>query len=267
MSEVIVYHEAAVVEHRNDVQFGRQEIELIKRMCEAGNEPLTDVELQIFIHAAQRKGLDPLINQVYARKQQGKMTVQTGIDGYRLIADRTGLYDGPDGPYWCGADGEWKDVWLSNEPPSAAKFTVYKKNTTRPFTAIANWDAYAQRKRDGDLNTFWNTKGPLMLAKCAEALALRMAFPAELSGIYTDDEMAQASNGAPAKTNGVTQAQMKKVQVLFNEAGITDRTERLTLCSTVIGREITSANDLTKDEAGRLIEYLENVPKDEADNA
>ena len=118
------------------------------------------------------------------------MAIQTGIDGYRAIAARTNEYDGQEGPFWCGEDGLWRDVWLPKEPPRAAKVLVYRKGVSRPSPGIAHLKGYAAYKDDGKtLAAKWGQMPEHMLAKCAEALALRKAFPEELSGINTDDEM------------------------------------------------------------------------------
>ena len=165
-------------------------------LAQLGVQKATDADLAVFFHQAQRTGLDPFAKQIYMIERQGKQTIQTGIDGFRLIARRTIDRTHEDFGYrptlWCGRDGQWRDVWLEQEPPAAAKVVVVRGG--QEFDAIALFDSYAGRKRDGNLNSMWATQGAHMIAKCAEALALRKAFPQDLSGLYTADEMAQADN-------------------------------------------------------------------------
>ena len=142
-------------------------------------------ELRLFAYACQRTGLDPFSRQIYAIKRGGKLTIQVSIDGLRSIAERTGQLDGSQS-YWCGSDGDWVDVWLDSKPPAAAKTIIHRKGCAHPFSATA---------RFADFNAgqgLWSKMPSVMIAKCSEAQALRRAFPADLSGVYSTDEMDQA---------------------------------------------------------------------------
>lgn len=148
------------------------------------NAPKAD--LAVFLHYAQRTGLDPFARQLYMIERGGRYTIQASIDGLRIVAQRSGEYAGQVGPFWCGDDGEWIDVWLDTKPPVAAKVGVMRKGFNEPLWAVAKFDSY-------NVNTpIWRKMPDTMIAKCAEALALRKAFPNDLSGIYTTEEMEQA---------------------------------------------------------------------------
>lgn len=184
----------------------------VAALRQIGAEEANDGDLQVFFHQCQRTGLDPFARQIYliGRKSRGQMkyTIQTGIDGFRLIASRTGQLDGYEDTLWCGEDGKWTDVWLKRTPPAAAKVTIIRNGARYP--AVALFTEYAGTNYNGELTQMWASKGALMLAKCAEALALRKAFPQDLSGLYTSDEMQQANNGQEAAPAPRQQAQSSR---------------------------------------------------------
>jgi len=180
------------------VPFDHTKIELIKRQIAKG---ASDDELKMFLYQCQRTGLDPFSRQIYAisRKEKDKasgnwvtkMSTQVSIDGLRLIAERTGKYAGQLGPGWCGTDGAWVDVWLKPEPPSAARVGVLRNDFKEPVYGVALYTEYVQ-SYEGKPMGLWAKMPALMLAKCAESLALRKAFPQEMSGIYTSEEMSHS---------------------------------------------------------------------------
>ncbi len=204
----------AVVEPHQPARqrFDQEQIALIARTIAPG---CSNDELALFVKVAERTGLDPFAKQIHALKRKVKnpdtdrweerLSIQVGIDGFRLIAERTGQYEGRLGPYWCGEDGEWginqdgkPKPWLNASPPAAALVGIHKRGWREPLWAVARYTSYVQTVRDGGPNKMWATMPDGQLGKCAEALALRGAFPAELSGIYTEDEMGQAHNPTPA---------------------------------------------------------------------
>lgn len=197
---------------QDQTEWTSQQVAALKQLNVSND--VTQADLAIFLTQCKRTGLDPFSRQIYmiGRKQKGetKQTIQVGIDGLRSIAHRVAqqcheTFSMSD-TLWADKRGVWHDVWLAPEPPSAAKVSV--KRGDGVFSAVAIFKEYAPIY-NGNIGGMWRDKPALMIAKCAEALALRKAFPTDMSGIYTDDEMASAKDEAetvkPTKTTESTQ--------------------------------------------------------------
>src|ERR1051325_6605851 len=168
----------AVLQVAGEAGWDANKVQLIK---DTVAKETTDDELMLFMMTAKRTGLDPFARQIYCIKRNDRMlgrkvaSIQTSIDGYRLIADRTNKY----------APGQ-EPIYRYTDDGHLISATSYVKKlaggTWHEVAATAYYDEYAQE------TPLWKRMPRNMLAKCAEALALRRAFPAELSGLYTSDE-------------------------------------------------------------------------------
>ncbi len=188
-------------------RFNQEEMQVVRETIAPG---CSDAELLLFAKVCERTGLDPFARQIYALKRKVKddkgnwverMNLQTSIDGLRVIAERSDDYRGQRGPEWCGEDGAWQSVWLKETPPAAARVGVLRQGFDEPVWAIALYREYVQKKADGSPSRMWQEKPSLMLAKCAEALALRKAFPNDMAGVYTEEEVPAATDGERVMTD------------------------------------------------------------------
>lgn len=149
-------------------------------------------ELELFANICQRTHLSPEMKQIYpvprwdAKLGKEVFSFQVSIDGFRLIAERTGRY----------APGR-ENTYTYNDKDELISATAFVKKQTADGTwhevaYTAFFKEYVQLKKDGTPSKFWKDMEHVMLGKCAESCALRKAFPADLSGLYTVEEMSQA---------------------------------------------------------------------------
>lgn len=190
------------------IEFKPEQVQLIKNTIA---KDASDDELKLFLYQCQRTGLDPMTRQIYFMKRGGKVTIQTSIDGFRVIAERSGDYAGQDEPAFIKTD----------EGELYCKVTVYRfRGETRYPAAVgvAYWKEYCPQAGQ---DFMWKKMPHTMLAKVAEALALRKAYPQDLSGLYTGDEMNQAVPNIDNKRDEVDEGDKNQLRHLVNSSDMT----------------------------------------------
>lgn len=157
-------------------------------------------DMLFFLNVAKKLSLDPSLKQIYpvyrwdSRLGRERMIIQTGIDGFRLVAQRSKQYGGQDDAVFK-VEEVFNPVTGETNKQLVAVVTVYKVvgNTRMPVVASARWDEYAQKAKDKQGKEYfiglWSSMPYNQLSKCAEALALRKGFPQDLSGLYIPEEL------------------------------------------------------------------------------
>lgn len=167
-----------------------------------GLDKTPDADRIAYLHICQRLGLDPWAKEVFligrndsTQPSGKKWTVQTGIDGFRTMAQRTGRHRGETDPQWCGPDGEWRNIWSETTPPFAARAGVRVADPVSGVVfeqwAVCHYTEFVPIYQGRPMG-LWPTKARHMLAKCAKAQAYRAAYPREAAGVYGHEEMHQA---------------------------------------------------------------------------
>jgi hypothetical protein len=168
MSTDLITHQQASTALTIDADqssFSTQQVAVLRHL---GVDGADEGDLDVFFHVVKRTQLDPFARQIYMigrntydQRQDRwvtKQTIQTGIDGYRLIgrraADRARVKISVSAPEWAHLDGTWRPVWVRDwGMPVAARVTITRDG--EPFTGVGLFDEYKQTKRNGELTSMW----------------------------------------------------------------------------------------------------------------
>jgi phage recombination protein Bet len=144
---------------------------VIRTLKETVARDLTDSEFRLFAEHCKGTGLNPFKKEVWAIKAGGRLQIMTGVNGYLAIANNHPQYDG-------------MTVEVDNdEKPTKAVCKVYRKDRKHPAEGVALMREY------GKDTPIWRQMPRVMLTKVAKSIAIREAFPQELNGTYTAEEM------------------------------------------------------------------------------
>ncbi|MCA4997150.1 recombinase RecT [Tsukamurella tyrosinosolvens] len=234
-------------------EFTPEQREHLKQL---GIDDAPDADLAVFFHYCANTQLDPFLKQIYMigrrtkvggyrgepERWETKYTIQVGIDGFRILGNRIAKAQGRGYPVprheYCGFDGEWRDVWLDpSQPPAAAKGIVTVDGIE--FAAVVAFSERAQTRNTQNgqaLTGQWATQPAWMLSKCAEAAAWRMAFPADMGGIFEDAEVPEVVDGEvepPKQASTPEQVASNTAAAALTDDEITDVLKQIEQFTTV----------------------------------
>lgn len=260
--EVAIVEEASITpaEIRDgQIIFTQKHIALIKSQIAP---TATQSEFELFLMMARRMRLDPLLRQLYFIKYKDKVSYVTSIDSYRIIAHRTEQFAGTDEPMYT------YDPSAQNKKPTHCSIVVYRlvQGIRCGFAAKVKFSEYDTNQNN------WAKMPETMIAKVAEAHALRKAFPQDLAGVYTQEEMDQAGT-TPAQISGqpqtppvkmMTEMQKQNIISLLKQKGQTKEDIHRYM---EINFKTTDSSKLTLEQANRIINVLSQLPDPQVDEA
>lgn len=227
----------------------------------------SQAELEFYVAWCRLRQVDP-VSQAFVIKQGGRLVPGVTIAGMRAIAQRTGRYGPQDGPYWMDDAGDWFNVWTDDTPPTAARVGVKQTDWDDYTYGVATWREFGAAKAQQSFSP-WKTQPANMLAIRAEANALRRAFPADLAGMYTKEELGEqreeqvdtdtgeiTNEPIPIKGKKMSATQAQKIARLLQEADIQGEAKNQLLASCA---GTTDYKRITEDGARKVITELERV--------
>jgi phage recombination protein Bet len=223
------------------IKITRGEIELVKRTIFIG---ANDDELRLFFYECRRRGVHPMDRLIYpvARKdKEGNrhVTFQMGIDYLRAAGEETGRYIGQKTVQYGPLIKQVTDEGEISVPEWAEAFILRKDAETGEIAEIPHRVRWAEYYPGQKLGHMWRKMPFNQLAKCAEAGALRKAFPRKLGGLYLNEEMEQAeavpftpiqmpqekkqsSEKSPTNRDTISEAQAKRFYAIAKSTKATD---------------------------------------------
>jgi phage recombination protein Bet len=172
------------------------EIEMLKQTVAKG---ASDEEFKLFMLICRKHRLDPFTKQVYCviwpteNGRSHEMVIITGINGYRMMAARDHKnFAGTSKPEFTWPSPAEKTPKGRRIPETATVHAYVTGEVSPKGSATVYWEEFAPADLTAKRSDFWNRMPKHMLAKCAEAHALRKAFP-DLSDIFTEEEISQSA--------------------------------------------------------------------------
>lgn len=171
----------------------------INNLAKAGIIPTgTPIEqVLIFAKVCREHGLSPFSKEIYLVKYGGNFVAQVGIDGFRRRACETGEHAGTDDPQFNKkSDGTFKtafDIRAENKMPETCSVTVYRiiSGQRVPFSHTAVFAEFTSGQNK------WKTMPFQMVAKVAEAFALKKGFSDKLRGLHVPEEQTAFEDNQP----------------------------------------------------------------------
>ena len=244
-----------------------------------------DESVMMALDYCRARQLDPLLKPVHlvpmsvkdsrTGKSEWRDVVMPGIGLYRIQADRSGDYAGALEPEF-GPDVTQTLTGVEVTFPQWCKYTVFKRMPSGEiveFSAKEYWiENYATGGRDTTSpNAMWKKRPYGQLAKCAEAQALRKAWP-EIGQQPTAEEMEGKSldvdirdvtprNTTEALPPAASEETLQAITDLLTTLDKDWEKDFLPVCSDIFKRPILEASDLTEEEAQKGFNFLQKKAK------
>lgn len=185
---------------------------VVKQYLVSGNpESVTMQEIVMFMNICKYNGLNPWLKEAYCIKYgSSPATMVVGKNAYLKRAEVNPAYDGMEaGIIVVCEDGTVENrvgtFHLERETLAGGWARVWRKDRSHPTTVEVSFNEYAGRTKDGRLNSQWAMKPATMIRKVALVQALREAFPGDISGMYSEEEV-ETPEAVQRPQNGNTEA-------------------------------------------------------------